>query len=309
MNKVFAVVVTWNGMRFDWLDKCLGSLQTSTVPIKTIVVDNGSTDGTVDYIRNNFTEIITIENEQNLGFGQANNRGLKKALELGGQYFFLLNQDAWVNPDCVEKLTIHLKNNADYGIVSPIHLNGTGDSLDPFFASLMNSEKCPNFYSDFVLAKVKNEVYECEFINAAAWLMSRECVRKVGGFSPAFFHYGEDDNFVQRLKYKGLKIGVLACTHIFHDKKNSTTSAHSDNKEFRRRMIKLILSHPIEKFSFNHYLRFYLKEIIKNLVRVNLKKVLSLFSDYKSLLKDKRQIVWCRRQSLENNSYVFLDFK
>ena len=92
--KIFAIVVTYNGMR--WYDRCFGSLRNSDMPVETIVIDNASTDETVSYIKEHFHEVCLIESKENLGFAKANNIGIKRALDNGADYVFLLNQDAWV---------------------------------------------------------------------------------------------------------------------------------------------------------------------------------------------------------------------
>ena len=100
--KVFVIVVSYKGHR--WYERCFSSLRESTIPIKTIVIDNASNDGTVEYIKSHFPEILLIESNENLGFGKANNRGLRYALDNGCDYVFLLNQDAWIEPDTLERL-------------------------------------------------------------------------------------------------------------------------------------------------------------------------------------------------------------
>ena len=72
--KVFVIVVTYKGMQ--WYDRCFTSLRNSTIPIQTIVVDNASGDGTVEYIKENYPEIMLIESKENLGFGKGNNLAL-----------------------------------------------------------------------------------------------------------------------------------------------------------------------------------------------------------------------------------------
>ena len=100
--KLFVIVVTYKGKQ--WYDRCFVSLRESTLPVQTIVVDNASNDGTVEYIRAHFPEIHLIESKENLGFGRANNLGMRCALDQGCDYVFLLNQDAWVEPDTFEKM-------------------------------------------------------------------------------------------------------------------------------------------------------------------------------------------------------------
>jgi GT2 family glycosyltransferase len=197
-----------------WLSKCLES----TIPYRVVVVDNNSTDDTVSFINANYPEIALLPQTKNLGFGQANNIGISYALKQGADYLFLLNQDAYLEKDTIEKLVAVYKKNDNFGILSPIHLNGKGDRLDKNFSHYVNYHANPNFYSDFILNKQLPEVYEVPFVNAAGWLLSKKCLETVGGFDPVFFHYGEDDNYCQRVLFHGLKIGVTPQTFLKHDR-------------------------------------------------------------------------------------------
>jgi GT2 family glycosyltransferase len=67
------------------------------------VVDNNSTDGSVEVIRREFPQVLVIENQSNDGFA-ANNLGIREALSRGAEYVMLLNNDTWVEPDCLRKL-------------------------------------------------------------------------------------------------------------------------------------------------------------------------------------------------------------
>ena len=90
--KILTIIVTYNGMK--WLDRCLGSLRESSLKTDVVAVDNGSTDGTPEYIAANFPEVQLHCTGENLGFGRANNVGLQKAVAEGYDYVYLLNQDA-----------------------------------------------------------------------------------------------------------------------------------------------------------------------------------------------------------------------
>lgn len=197
-----------------WLPRCLENCKDNYV----IIVDNGSTDGTVPYIKENFPQITLLIQNANLGFGQANNLGIKRALMEGVDYVFLLNQDAYLFPDCLQNLILVQKKNLDFGILSPVHLNGEGNRLDRNFSIYMSYRNNKDFYSDFVLNKPLKLIYEVPFVNAAGWLLSRSILETVGGFDPLFFHYGEDENYCQRAKYHGFKIGVVPKAFMNHDR-------------------------------------------------------------------------------------------
>ena len=79
--KIYAIIVTYNAMQRGWIDRCMQSLQASTVLATPIIVDNGSTDGTREHIPATYSDIIWMPQDRNLGFGQANNVGIRYALE------------------------------------------------------------------------------------------------------------------------------------------------------------------------------------------------------------------------------------
>lgn len=224
-EKVFTIVVTYNSLKNDWIKKCLNSLKESYCPSQIIVVDNHSSDNTVSYIKNNHPDVELIETNKNLGFGKANNIGIKKVIEKSADYVFLLNHDAWIEPNTIEELVKIAKKNPKYGIISPIHLNGSGDKLDRYFSYYMSYDKNNNFYSDYILNNKSKEIYEVPFINAAAWLLPRKTIEIIGGFDPIFKHYGEDDNYCQRVLYHGYKIGVVSKSVIYHDRENRTQNS------------------------------------------------------------------------------------
>ena len=89
--KILVVIVTYNGEH--WMEKCIGSIMKSGVKADTYVIDNNSTDGTVAAVRVINPEAIIVESKENLGFGRANNIGMKYALDKGYDYVYLLNQD------------------------------------------------------------------------------------------------------------------------------------------------------------------------------------------------------------------------
>ncbi len=212
MGKIWIVIVTFNGMQ--WLPKSLTGSKTHPV----IIVDNNSSDGTVGFIKENFPDVIILSQKRNLGFGAANNIGISYAINKGASYVFLLNQDAYLLNNCIEKLVKVQKANLEFGILSPIHINGKANLLDEQFSHYMNYNGNKNFYSDFVLGKPIQNLYKVPFVNAAGWLISKKCLETVGGFDPIFFHYGEDENYCQRVLFHNFKVGVVTGTYLMHDR-------------------------------------------------------------------------------------------
>ncbi len=238
MAKVLAIVVTYNAMK--WVDRCLGSLFDSSERPDVLVVDNGSADGTREYVREHFPEAELILSDGNPGFGAANNIGLRLAAERGCGFVYLLNQDAWVLPDTIERLVRAAES--DFGILSPVQSDASG-RLD-----LQFSRKCSKYLRKARTGAADScPVVEVPFVMAAHWLLSVEAIRRVGGFSPAFRQYGEDDNYIDRLHYHGLRCAVVPAATAVHDR-----ASRPDPKERRMRLkciaVTVRLSDPRRSF-------------------------------------------------------------
>jgi GT2 family glycosyltransferase len=213
--KLFVIIVTFNAKK--WIKKCLDSVLGSTVKAEIVVVDNCSDDDTISFIKEEYKNTIIFEMEKNLGFGRANNIGISYALKQGADYIYLLNQDAWVNPETFEILIDVQKKYPEYGVISPMHITGKGDKLDKNFVFCCNSTK--DLISDLYFKTIK-DVYETNFVNAAHWLISHDCIMTVGGFSPIFSHYGEDNDFINRIYFHGYKAGICPLTFAIHDRES-----------------------------------------------------------------------------------------
>lgn len=206
MPRVLVVVVTYNAM--SWLQKCFSSLEASSHPCDVLVVDNGSTDGTVSALREQFPWVEVVEPGENLGFGAANNLGFKRAIERGYDYVYLLNQDAWLQKDT---LAILLDAAQGFnGLLSPMQMSASGE-MDANFA-----RKCARY----IYAAVDAPIVEVPFVMAAHWLLPVEVIKTVGGFSPAFKQYGEDDNYIDRLHYFDYEVAVVPAAKAVHDRAN-----------------------------------------------------------------------------------------
>lgn len=222
MLNIHVIIVTYNAMK--WAERCFTSLRHSSVQVQCIVIDNGSSDGTQEYIKNHFPEVHFIQSEQNLGFGKANNIGIETAYKKGADFFYLMNQDAWLYEESLEKLleVYHSHpNTAEIGIISPVHIDGTEKKLDIFLDKYIayNCEKT-RLISDLYFQSLK-PYYELDFVNAAHWLLPKKTIEKVGGFNPYFFHYGEDNEYVNRVHFHKMKIILVPASKVVHDGKQS----------------------------------------------------------------------------------------
>ena len=301
--KVVVIVVTFNGSK--WVNKCFGSIEKSSIPVSVLAIDNCSTDDTVSLIRNNFTSVELIQTGENIGFGKANNIGLKKALQNHADYVFLLNQDVWVEIDTIELLINNADQNKSFGILSPLHIMPNNDKLEWYFSTYITPDKCPNLYSDMYFNKLEN-IYEVQFVNAAAWLITKKCLQQVGGFDPLFPHYGEDEDYCERTKYKKYKIGVVPSAKIFHD---ITYKSWDDIKfNVQRQLIFSFIELKKIKLSFKFALFNYTKNRIDKLVFLFFTlQWKEFFFMTKILLKSYKyifEIKNSRKISKENLSYL-----
>lgn len=220
-----------------WLEKCLSCLYSSTIVPEVIIVDNCSTDNTLEFIADNYPDIYVIKNLKNKGFGQANNQGIEFAYPKGARHFFLLNQDAYVEPDTIEKL-VCIQERYSLGILAPMHMNGHGNLCDyNFYRNIMLINPYSNeFFSDYVNNNL-NDYYIVEHVPAAIWMVSRECIEKVGGFDPLFFHYGEDGQYRHRVLFHGLQIAVTPSAKVYHDREfKGNIKAFNKNISYARLM-------------------------------------------------------------------------
>lgn len=222
MKKVFVVVVTYNGAK--WIEHCLRSVYESTIEINVVVVDNGSLDETLSIINNKYPQTKVLKQKKNRGFGRANNIGIRYAIQLGANYIYLLNQDAWVSKNCIENLIqVHGKC-GEYGILSPLQLTGNANNVDSnFMEKFIETGDYKPMLNDYMSGKM-SIVYETGLVMAAHWLLYVPDLQTIGLFSPAFSHYGEDYNLISRYKYYNKKVGICPNALAFHDREYRKTS-------------------------------------------------------------------------------------
>lgn len=295
LKSVVCVIVTYNGSR--WIKKCIESIKEDGINLKIIVIDNNSNDNTISIIKLYFPEVTLIESKENLGFGKANNIGYEIAVAENADYIYLLNQDTISYPENISKLISIAERDPKIGVVSPIHLNDDGSKLDTNFEEYITASTCPNYISDVSLNKLE-PYYEIGFVNAAAWLIKVESVQYLGGlFSKAFYHYGEDVNFIGRLRYFNFK-NVIVPNVFIHHCREERKGGHSEafiNKLISINMITMMhdvkLSYlncykQVLKYALQQLLSFHFLNFLK-LVTYPIFNYLSIYDYRKSYVKRK----------------------
>lgn len=283
-SKLLVVIVTFNPMK--WIDECFDSLLASKTPCDIYVVDNGSTDGAQEYIKKKYPNVIFHQSTTNLGFGRANNLGLQYAINNDYDYVYLLNQDAWVMPDTFEKMIALQRANPDYGILSPIQMQADMEHVDRNFIINLKSQNL-SVIENLILAS-REEILEVEMTMAAHWLISRKCIEKIGGFSPAFPHYSEDNNYADRATYHGFKNGIVFTAFAVHDRAyRKTTNKQMIYTTYIDTIMNLSyiykkVKHPLIHFYFHSFKNIFLYRSL-----MPLRYLFRLTCDLKDIMKYK----------------------
>jgi len=210
---VSVVLVNYNGRHH--LERCLPALaRTHEVPVETIVVDNGSSDGSLEWLAAHHPEVRVLPMGANLGFGAANRRGAEAAT---GHWVALLNTDTVVEPGWLRPLLTTLM--ADPGIgaaCSTLRLLGHPEVLNARGGGM--TKLGLGFDHDFGQPADGGapELADCLFPTAAAMLMRRRDFESVGGFDPAFFMYHEDVDLGWRLWLEGLRVVAVRDSIVGH---------------------------------------------------------------------------------------------
>ena len=285
MKRVLVIVVTYNGMQ--WLERCLGSVQghsvtpglTGGLVVDLYVWDNDSTDGSADFVEAEYPQAKLVKSADNLGFSIPNNRGMQYALDKGYDYVYLLNQDAWLEPGALEKMVAVADAHPEYGLLSPMQMTDGYKGLDEQFAKRLpvSTSSCP---------APTGHLINVPFVMAAHWLVPTRAIRKVGLFNEELFpHWGQDDDWCQRLDFYGLKIGVVEEARGVHDratrqesveklvKRNYYTGSLIRLCDVRRplweRFFYVLLFTAVKSIKYRSLLPFkYLRTIVRQLPQV-----------------------------------------
>ncbi|MHB8138573.1 MAG: glycosyltransferase family 2 protein [Smithellaceae bacterium] len=224
--KVAVVIVNWNGERF--LERCLSALLAQTVaPLETIVLDNASTDMSLDVVRR-FPSVRVLAKNDNLGFARGNNQAIE-AVSQDVEWIALLNPDAFPEPTWLETLTDAAKKHLEYSFFGsmlinakkPFVLDGEGDI---YHVSGLAWRAGHGDLADNSESEVKKIFSPC----AAAALYRRDAFVEANGFDEDFFCYMEDVDLGFRLRLLGYRCLYVPESVVHHVGSATTGDQHSD---------------------------------------------------------------------------------
>ena len=209
MTTVSVVVVAYNGL--PWIERCLESVR----GLEVIVVDHSSTDGTVELVREKFPQVRLVE-QANVGMGAGNNAGMRAA---SGRYFLLLNSDAWVVGDGVERLAAYADEHPEAAVVGPrlLHEDGSLQRSVRGFPTLWRlateylflrklGPRTRALNAFYGAGFAHDEPREVEWLFGACLLVRREATDAVGLFDESFFMFSEETDWCYRFRGAGWKV-------------------------------------------------------------------------------------------------------
>lgn len=219
------IIVSWNVSKL--LEHCLLSIRKNVnLGYEVIIVDNNSSDNTVEMVRRKFPEFSLIANSKNIGFAAANNQALAQAR---GKWLLILNPDTILFKDTVEKSLLYLKKNPEVGVLG-------GKILNPDLSLQPSCRNLPDLSSQILillkihhfkpgLASLKKyfmadfkyqEIREVDQVMGAFLITKREVIEKAGFFDPNFFVWFEEVDFCRRVKQLGYKVIFFPEAKIIH---------------------------------------------------------------------------------------------
>lgn len=209
------IIVNLNGKK--WLEKCLKSVLESDYPLgklEVILVDNGSTDDSLEFVSRNFPNVKIISLDKNYGFAQGNNIGFERST---GDFILLLNNDASLQKNNLEIMVREIERTKDAGILQPKILLTGNRGLDSCGSFLTNT----GFLYHYGLGENPNDpVYNRKIpvfsIKGACMLIKREVIKKIGLFDNDFFAYFEESDFCHRAWIAGYSVYYTPRAAVYH---------------------------------------------------------------------------------------------
>ncbi len=227
------IIVNYNVKYF--LEQCLSSVYKAITNItaEVWVVDNASTDGSIEFLNGRFSWINVIANDKNVGFAKANNQALFKCT---GEYVLFLNPDTIVAEDCFEKCMAFLNQHQKAGALGIRMVDGQGcflpeskrsfpSPLTSFFKLIGLTSLFPKsrFFARYTLGYLdQHKNHEVDVLAGAFLMAKRQLLSSLHGFDETFFMYGEDVDLSYRIQKQGLKNYYFSGSTIIHFKGEST---------------------------------------------------------------------------------------
>lgn len=239
--EITGAIVTYNNI--DVIGKCIGSILTYSLKyeMKLYIIDNGSTDGTVEFITTKYPQVQLIKNLSNVGFGAAHNQIIPY---LKDGFHFVINPDIYLDRDVISALVDYLKENPCTGMVTPRVLNPDGSEqfLPQNYPKLsyVLLSKLPflGLYRDKYTRKNEriHPEMDIEFCTGCFFCIRNEIFKQLRGFDEVFFMYFEDADLSKRVNMK-FKIRYYSKTSVFHSWNRENTKTLKGTTRYLKSML------------------------------------------------------------------------
>lgn len=227
-----AVVINWNGGRKNLT--CLRSLLDQGLPPSAITfVDNGSKDGSLELVLEEFSTLDVLRNATNLGFAGGSNQGMRNALERGAELLFLVNNDVILPPGTIQKLEAALADPA-LGIVAPRVVYGDDHrklwcaggriAFRQNVTELLGHKQmdAPRWQRTVLV----------DFVPGCSMLLRRAVVERIGLFDERFFAYHEDADLCRRASMAGFRVACVGEALAYHYPHSSTGGGYNTGRKY-----------------------------------------------------------------------------
>jgi GT2 family glycosyltransferase len=239
------IIVSFNDK--SHLEECLSSIKENVQNInyETLIVDNNSSDGSQEFIRQNYPEVKLITNQENVGFAVALNRGIRRS---EGEFFLFLNTDTVIYPEALNLLLEELKNSPGIGAIGPALLKRENAYQVSFGrrVSFISEIFQKFFLNPFYKLRLKSaqKRKEVGWLSAACFMTRREVLEDVGLFDENFFLYFEDIDLCYRLRRKGWSLVFFPQARVFHKGGTSTRQDKVQSRfEYRKSQLYFYQKH------------------------------------------------------------------
>lgn len=236
MNEVAAIVVTYN--RKELLKKCIKKLQNQTVPLDILVIDNGSTDGTAELFDNKEEFIRYFNTGSNLGGAGGFNYGMKKALALGYDFFWMMDDDTMPYDNALEELLVAKNELKEFGFLSSIAEWQDGSLCN------MNIQRTSILNKNLDLGKKYNAVIMATFVS---FFVSREMVEKYGFPIKDFIIWSDDLEYSRRIS-KDNPCYAVSMSRVVHEMKSNAKVGIENDSDDRLWRYKLVYRNEVFVF-------------------------------------------------------------
>lgn len=237
------VIVNWNGL--EHLKISLPSLANQTYkPLKIFIVDNNSTDGSLEFVKKNFPQMELIEAGSNLGFAGGNNKGIERALAQGYEYIFLINNDTDSKPTVVSRMVDYMEKHPKIGIAQPkLLLLDHKDTIDACGSWLTKTGFLLHFGCEAKDGPQYDKPQPVFTVKGAAMIVRREVLEHVGLLDDDFFAYFEETDLCWRAWLEGWKVYYAPVTEVYHKIGGSTKKIGSSTvnyHSFKNRIMSMV---------------------------------------------------------------------